>query len=1045
MPNKSPDLPTNPEAGDPLQRRVVDAKSNTVQYLIGYRSITLVPVKNPQNIRPYPGTQRFSVDEGAAGYSNIKIHAEDIYICAGSVFDFAGKKVTITARRIYAVNHEDSASTEIQFNCNGAAGTDENDKAQTGGSGTEAYRPGHPGPGEEGKPGKGNSSTAGAGGNVLIFAELHCLAEKSISFSVNCLGGKGGQGGTGGDGGVGGNGYWSTDGVSPWYIGNDNWKIQPNLNGGSGGNGGPGGAGGRGGAGGCIIDLTSPNASKDSQTKLQSNISDSSVHGGLQGSGGSGGAGGAGGNQGCYFRKVWLGSNIDLWGIKGSSGPHGNSGEPGPLGTGGILYGPSKHKNILPLPDVIKAMSISPVQIAMVFQRLIFEFQLIYATQPFDFRGHKHLQFLDEHKQRFKETSDWLGTYIGLLKSAKVAGDDAFLGTMGIHDSRAQSWFKDDFIRLWNAQEEARKQLIESYTIFLTTTSPGRTVDFDNHSFYYIARPNLALADLKKSIEDLEILEANKAKFFSAITTIESAKANVSTAIGSLESTLKDFQSTKSQICDSLDAQYQVVDNARQEVRAGKVLTVEAINHFWGSVKHKFTCNDLNEVISAIGNVLLFAHGPLGVVFKVGAALSVAAATSKVTLGNSQIDTAEGAIKADALQGQVYLLEANLADDVLQANITEKNSQIRSLSVGDQKFVNQIITERTEFRKLCNRYFSHPDLDSDTRAKMAHAKNVFDDFVNTCQTFHTAVIKYNELAVSLATLLSNNRLAQTTLATMKSHNFEPTLPWLDLMYAFYNQVYAFQKSRVIRILFQAVRCCNGAFLRRSSLLDDFIQLGCYQNITSGELHAACTSRLADDVEKHLATWNEFEPDFIDGHSKSFFTKDNNYLLNKLKTKRRFAFYINPENAVEKYNFSAKWFDIRLTDIRVYLIGATNTQASTENPNSQEIVVAITLGNQFTVVDEDIKSQYSFEVPEKTRTFAYNYSPGKNHYRQTSKPASTLLQNFNFAMAAEDKANFTQPMQSPLCKYTIAIGKEVDVSNVSELRMEFGLRVRTRKS
>ncbi|KAL6885432.1 hypothetical protein GGI43DRAFT_304334 [Trichoderma evansii] len=79
----------------------------TATYHIAYRAATLIPASKAGTTIAYGSSTvssvRVVVKDGRTASKNIVIHAEDLYIYAGTDFDFRGKTVTLNANRIFCV------------------------------------------------------------------------------------------------------------------------------------------------------------------------------------------------------------------------------------------------------------------------------------------------------------------------------------------------------------------------------------------------------------------------------------------------------------------------------------------------------------------------------------------------------------------------------------------------------------------------------------------------------------------------------------------------------------------------------------------------------------------------------------------------------------------------------------------------------------------------------------------------------------------------------------------------------------------------------
>ncbi|TFA98294.1 hypothetical protein CCMA1212_009988 [Trichoderma ghanense] len=82
-------------------------QNGTATYHIAYRAATLIPASKAATTVAYDSSTvssvRVVVKDGRTAPKNIVIHAEDLYIYAGTDFDFRGKTVTLNANRIFCV------------------------------------------------------------------------------------------------------------------------------------------------------------------------------------------------------------------------------------------------------------------------------------------------------------------------------------------------------------------------------------------------------------------------------------------------------------------------------------------------------------------------------------------------------------------------------------------------------------------------------------------------------------------------------------------------------------------------------------------------------------------------------------------------------------------------------------------------------------------------------------------------------------------------------------------------------------------------------
>ncbi|KAH7071578.1 hypothetical protein BKA63DRAFT_518206 [Paraphoma chrysanthemicola] len=224
---------------DPLYYRVkLLPDRDLTKYIIAYRSITLIPSDQVGAWAEYRddnvATTKVTVKEGRSASKSIEIHAEDVYIYAGSNFNFKEKTLTITANRIFCVaSPSGSLNNAIQFDCSGrdsqvgfAQAADDGVKGQACGlnwgrfpwMSQEDWIIARPktlppvtdpnanlgGPGGNGVSGS-DGNNGRAGGIINLKARLMSASPTKCSLLLNVNGGQGGTGQNGGKGGAGGN------------------------------------------------------------------------------------------------------------------------------------------------------------------------------------------------------------------------------------------------------------------------------------------------------------------------------------------------------------------------------------------------------------------------------------------------------------------------------------------------------------------------------------------------------------------------------------------------------------------------------------------------------------------------------------------------------------------------------------------------------------------------------------------------------------------------------------------------------------------------
>lgn len=83
-------------------------QADTATYHIAYRAVTLVPASQVSTAKAYSSpvvtTMLVAIKDGRTTSKTIAIHAEDVYIYAGTTFNFKEKSVTLTANRIFCIS-----------------------------------------------------------------------------------------------------------------------------------------------------------------------------------------------------------------------------------------------------------------------------------------------------------------------------------------------------------------------------------------------------------------------------------------------------------------------------------------------------------------------------------------------------------------------------------------------------------------------------------------------------------------------------------------------------------------------------------------------------------------------------------------------------------------------------------------------------------------------------------------------------------------------------------------------------------------------------
>ena len=1028
----------------PALYKVIEYK-DTTKYLVAYRAITLVPFaqQNQAGFDPVPGTVRVSTAEGQNATDNIIIIAEDIHIYAGSVFSYPGKSVTIIANRIHAVNMKGSEAAGILFDCRGFSAPDLTGQPQQPKEASQNTWDNDTGiasihPGSQGVDGTHNQTPGQNGGKLLITGLLVCDATVDIQLNVNCCGGNGGRGQLGGTGGTGGAGAdISTLERAPHYP---NPGDYDGANGGVGGNGGNGSAGGD---GGLIFDFTTPLNKSETGRSLKFGPTTADVKDGQRGAGADPGSGSAGGKAG-----LWTHITITIprtgpprsheekkEGRAGSSGDKGKYGVSGPdTARPGCVFRSSP-------ANPITAMSLETLQLSMTMQRLLFEFQLIFCSQVPSISQPK--------SDYFQGSFAWLCSQMALLKQEPVVSLDS-LRTMAkdagsdaehLDDvvQKAFEWVKIKLIASWAGRQNARAQLLESFKIFLISTCPGRNLDLYGQKLNFIKRPNLALSDLVRGIESLDRLEIQRDKVMKKIEEDAKSRSKSFATAEALSELIEGYKTDRKTLHGVFSDQADTVLKAKVIVRDRRGVVSHALDRFWASVQGRYQCKELFELLKIATVVFALAQPEFGPI--VNMADQMLKYGKPFGLENP-LDPYADMVDKNVLQARVEVIKGGLNPKELQAEIGKLGNKVNDPSGTNP--VDSILAERNAFEALVKDCFS--DLKQkagkgdDLVKAIAAAENAFNDLMTEAQQLQKAVTSCSDTLLRLAKIEVDIKNAEANKAQLQSQNLDPTLPLLDTVMAFYSSLYTFQKAGVLRFFFEVIRACNGLFLQRSTIADDFLRFGTFDDITAAEMRAGCTTRLASDVADFLGLFNTNPAINIEDRTINISPIDQPGLFNSLLKQRRITLDITTRNYAEYFDLKENWFDIRLLDLQVFFPGATNKRARDSEPASQFIDVDVAIGDRFAVIDKSGK-EHVFQVPALLTSFSYSYDGGQLKPKSsTSLPADSNF-SINPNLVPNEKLDKSYPMRTPFMGFEFGVGENVDVSKVSEIRIVFALRVR----
>lgn len=1047
------------------------------KHLIAYRAVTLMPSACP--LPAYEGTVRIGIPDGKAVTHSVRIHAEDVYIYVGTRFSFPSKVVTLTARRIIAVAHSTLGSSSITFDLAGDGYRFPGDSHETlttrandGGPGkngdyTDSFwgKPAYTTstPGGNGDPGKDANAEMADGGSLFIHAELVNRTTVDVAIIANVRGADGENGQSGGNGGLGGSGFSSTTRFGApfgWH------SLQHNiLDASNGGNAGAGGRGGQGGKAGTVCFIGSQQTSPRFTAPTNENIAF-----GKPGKGGSAGDRGGAGAAGEAW--VWQPINDDKYnGKSASEGAKADNGhdwdETRKLPEQALQLEDFGHEQL-----ALKAkdpswkcppwiyMLLDATHLSMILPRLKFEYQLVYGSQ-YAYNDGDH--FLptdpttagkrDEHDlsgTAFAESCGWFLKRVTLLEANMQPVDESPQEKTVMSALKEQHEKSSD---KWIDHASSRKLVKDAFDNFRGVCSAGKGLDLDGEALFCIPDPTLSLAALKATIDDLKVIESGQAYIRAELDNAQKTVETLSVKAESLSTFVGDYTAKVTRIKQDMKTTYELILAKRTSVNEKRRTAVEELDSFWSGLSHQFSCADVTAVMSAVATVLMFAQPEIGALYKVGSALSVGSAASGFA---SKIKTGRGTEDKDLIGGQILGVGENISSDDLQPAIQAKSQTIASLSGADKEYVNAVAVERKAFNDLVDKRFP--------RSTSRKARHALDDFLSAAQDLHNAVFRYNQYAVQLYQLSVDKEQKEEQLNILRASP-DVSTAFLDLLNTFYSMTAAAQKARAMRMVFNAVRACNGGFLQRSTLLDPLVKLGTFENVSASELEAAFLTNLKADVDiyRHkLGTqtptppfgktlifsvkneaWSEMFADF----RKVLKVPNPRYDANIPSAEPKELRFHQTDILVDYEGWDSNWYDVRLHEFEVFLPGVVNKNA-TKDASTKTVGVSVALAGSITVRDENHLDHY-FEVDPKGAYVAYNYADPANLVSTTSTPGheGSVLEKFNFIPDATTYPNakfeaFSRPMRSPATKYTISIDADTyDIKALKEIKLVLWISVR----
>jgi hypothetical protein len=1031
----------------PLYRCLVDQENHVIKYLIAYRSVTIFPfldkhdeVKLPDGVEitppptpdveiplePYLGTVGLTLGEASKGQPNVEIHGEDIYLYLGSHFWFPSKNVTITANRIFAISNPKAPnSSVIQIDCSGAIGAGPeprddvppagNNGVYNWGRGFEPNPPSTPGrPGTNGKVGNPGQN----GGSIRIIGDLQTVSmdpNDNCVLYLNVHGGIGGPGQDGVAGSKGGEAWLGHYDKYVWYVYGETFHMRdnhteprtnfngfPDVEGGAGGNGGDSGQNGTSGSVLWHVSASSKSfvarARRGTPSTTEGSTVDENadfhVHVKVPG-----GAGGTGGPYGGIYTKV--ADAKDQWTLPGArplqlGTVEGdllriNDRRNAPNGTAGRTFDAALDQgSVGPLKDVGSARN--AVHLMMIIQRLNFEYHMTFGTQP------------------------------------SAAANAVAKGR--IPDIQTTLKWLDDAIQSLDGSSLISGRTKTAYEQFLRTMK--LSLDYYGNPFNMVPSPTVEISAVERDITILKRLEDQQQLISDAISTIDQDRSRMKDNARDLFQEQDKFEAATTALVQQLDKQFPIVQSLQDSMRVQKQNLVEAIKKFANDASHYFKgCTGWEGVMTAVGSVMMFASPESGAAFAVGGLLTVAASAKDI---KTNVDPDGKDVKPSAILKSIHQIEADVEGLTLQEQLQNLTPDSLVRADPNVDLLTVIVTDRTKFLNLCDQYFDEDRIPSATTVKAD-----FDYFIATVQSCKHALEVYNKLAVQYAQAKSDEAHAKDDLDLLALGHAELTTAKYDLLFIYFTQAVVAQKARTIRTLYNGVRAYNCASLQSSDAFRIMSSLGSFDNLDSDTLYTAFQEKLRSEI----VAYNETTKGMATYVQRKFsVTKSKNpFLFNRFVSFHSFSL-LPVMRSRTKYGMLSEWWDIRLQDFSIYLIGAT--RKGNDQGEEGDISVSVTFGSVFTVLDEkDV--EHDFQVPEESSTFTYTYTD-PNDIKTMTRTSSidTYATEFKFALSEGTVDHYITPLHSPFIRWAISVDEnEVDLSGLTEVRLLMDVKARTK--
>ncbi|KAL9108384.1 MAG: hypothetical protein Q9227_006844 [Pyrenula ochraceoflavens] len=1071
--------------GSPLYRCINDepdpAKGLTkTKYLVAYRDVTLIPFNaSLHNVptSPVENSVALHLAEGPDAAQNIEIYAENVHIYLGSLFDFHSKNLTIHCRKLQLVTNGNA--TKATLDCSGI--TPDNNFVPHGNGpngdqtsftyeqarfsrvpgtvwmgvhGPDSWTVDFPGqwtPAEF-KPSDGqngingdNGKSGTNGGNIRIITGSFEQPPKptasspldNVTLVMSVEGGRGaiGQDGTAG-GNQGGVKYAMSD-VETYQKQFEQAKQQPGTNQPfngppvcqapqaifasrtkyaflqpipKAGNGGNGGDAGSNGIRGSVV-----TSSQELDGMADSFVMHDAIEKALQNKTVKGGKAGAGGSK--------FDGDPNNSGTKGSDGADGKSQDYQDTSYSpktGTEAGRKVMRNEVAFAD--------PLYIMMLIQRLLFEYQML-----FDSRMEK-----DVNAKVISEYIDSV-SWVQRLMEGKLIDE--------------KSRFNTDDQRIVSQCTSMYRQLLQSNI---------SAVDLYNNAFNYVPTAAIRLSLIHSKVEQLRIAEEALLQIADALAQTKVEKQKVLADFRRLESQVVDDTKALKETESALDELGHKIDSAVLDLQSQRQKISSNMNDVWYAAKEELkpTCDGWEAVLSALSSVLMFLpHGQPGVAgpaanTAVGAIAGAAgsgfpatyAIGALVSLGSSlgqiSTDANDSKTRADLIERRIFDISDAVDDTALPQAIGKANAEVLALRKGDSKLLSRIAVAKNRFESMCDNYFIGTKI-----KKVKEVRGQFDAYMDTAELFNNLITEYNRAVIRYQKIRLDQVTAKEGKDVLEGANDSIQSAEYDILSNYFQQVATFQRTEALESLYEGVRAYNCASLSFSTAFPRLAPLGSFANIDSTTLGSVVNTYFQDEIQKFSKTAANLD------HYKDRIVKllgnEHKAGFDLFKKSGIFTWTFEVD-AGAKY-FDKSWYDIRLSDFRLILVGATAKKSHAVN---DVVDINVQLGSSFLYLDQPASNkdvskrvhEYIYDSIPTTVSYKYKNASSTDFksYSFTSRQEDKLKQfDFNPALDTSDSSRYTMPLVSPFTKWRFQVDLEkIDLSKLKEIHLSLEGRMRT---